>query len=164
MFIIRFNVACEISVYFLDEENFYPGAAEYFMFWTSLMTVELITEVQEVETSFLHQRELYKAQILVEEEQQGKEMVLKVKILTENYCFSFVLMFEKVKWALSIQNLMQNVSIHYLQTRLVMDGGKQPFKQEDAVMIYKEVNDVKSVYFAEILDLTGLWKHNIFVQ
>ena len=45
-----------------------------------------------------------------------------------------------------------------------MDEGKQPFKQEDAVMIYKEVNDVKSVYFAEILDLTGLWKHNIFVQ
>ena len=89
-------------MYFLDEENFCPGAAEYFMFWTSLMTVELITEVQEVETSFLHQRELCKAQILVEEEQQGKEMVLKVKILTENYCFSFVLMLEKVKWALSI--------------------------------------------------------------
>ena len=31
-------------------------------------------------------------------------------------------------------------------------------------MIYKEVNGVKSVYFAEILDLTGLWKHNIIVQ
>ena len=80
---MRFNVACEISVHFLDEENFYPGADEYFIFWTSLMTVELITEVKEVETSFLHHRELYKAQILVEEEQQGKEMVLKVNMLRE---------------------------------------------------------------------------------
>ena len=42
-----------------------------------------------------------------------------------------------------------------VQTRLVLDGGKQPFKPEDSVMIYREVNDVKSVYFAEILDITG---------
>lgn len=98
---------CQILVYFLEEENFYPEAAEYFMFWTSLMTVELITEVQEVETSFLHQRELQKAQILVEDEKQGKEMVLKVKILTEIYSFSFVSMLEK--FSFPFQNLMENI-------------------------------------------------------
>ena len=69
---------------FLEEDQFYSQAAEYFMFWTSLMTVELITEVQEVETSYLHQREYHKAQVIVEEEQHRKEMVLKVKMVTEN--------------------------------------------------------------------------------
>ena len=42
------------------------------------MTVELITEVQEVETSFCHQRDIHRAQVIVEEEQVGTEMVLKV--------------------------------------------------------------------------------------
>ncbi len=37
-----------------------------------------------------------------------------------------------------------------------MEGGKQPFHPEDAVMIYTETDDVRtSVYFAEINDITG---------
>ena len=106
----------EFSVSFLKEDRFYPQAAEYFMFWTSLMTVELITEVQEVETSFLHQREYHKAQVIVEEEQQGKEIVLKVKkddvktVLASFLCWKKGLS-KILANVFSFKNFIQNVLI-----------------------------------------------------
>ena len=75
----KIQVLLYFSDQFLKEDQFYPHGANYFMFWSCLITIELITEVQEVETSFRHQRALYEAQVIVEEEQQGKEVELKVR-------------------------------------------------------------------------------------
>ncbi len=46
------------------------------------MTVELLAEVQEVESSYLRQKEFHWGTVMVEEETVSKDTVLKVQMKT----------------------------------------------------------------------------------
>ncbi len=84
---------CLCSSFILDEildaSLFHDNGRTYLLHWSCLLTEELLAEVQEVEKSHLQQRALYTGDVFVEEEQEGRETILKV--LTSHdmkYCLS----------------------------------------------------------------------------